>query len=111
MIPGTFGLLVAMALGIAVFGKLDGMTLAFGGSLIGVTVDYPTHQLHPVEPVGAGRVALAALAPARRDRSSMAALTTIASFAGMGFTSFPGFRELGALLDRRRRRGGARVAA
>jgi predicted exporter len=25
----------------------------------------------------------------------MAALTTIASFAGMGFTSFPGFRELG----------------
>ena len=45
MIPGTFGLLVAMALGIAVFGKLDGMTLAFGGSLIGVTVDYPTHQL------------------------------------------------------------------
>jgi predicted exporter len=94
MIPGMFGLLVAMAVGIAVFGKLDGMTLAFGGSLIGVTVDYPTHQLilWSLSERGESPWQLS-----RRLGGSlvMAALTTIASFAGMGFTSFPGFRELG----------------
>jgi predicted exporter len=94
MIPGMFGLLVAMAVGIAVFGKLDGMTLAFGGSLIGVTVDYPTHQLI------LWSLSERAESPwqlSRRLGGSlvMAALTTIASFAGMAFTSFPGFRELG----------------
>ena len=94
MIPGTFGLLVAMAVGIAAYGRLDGMTLAFGGSLIGVTVDYPTHQLILWSLSERGE------SPWQLTRRlglslTMAALTTIASFAGMAFTSFPGFRELG----------------
>ncbi|MFI5315831.1 MAG: MMPL family transporter [Myxococcota bacterium] len=93
-VPGLAGLLVAMAIGLVWFGRLDGMTIAFGGSLIGVTIDYPTHVL-----------ILWSLSEreespwdvARRLGGSlwMAALTTIASFAGMAFTSFRGFRELG----------------
>jgi len=94
MVPGLVGLLVAAAVGLAAFGKLDGMTVAFGASLIGVTIDYPTHVLilwslstHDES----------AWTVARRHAGSltMAALTTMASFAGMAFTSFRGFRELG----------------
>jgi len=94
MIPGLAGLLVATALGLYLFGRLDGMTIAFGASLIGVTIDYPTHMLilwslsdRAESPWTAARRLALSL--------SMAALTTIASFAGMAFTSFRGFQELG----------------
>src|SRR5262249_35756493 len=94
MIPGVVGLLVAMALGLAVFGHLDGMTIGFGGSLIGVTIDYPTHVLilwslsqRPESPWHVARRLTGSLV--------MAALTTMASFAGLAVTSFRGFRELG----------------
>ncbi len=94
MVPGLAGLLVATALGLLLFDHLDGMTIAFGASLIGVTIDYPTHVLilwslsdRAESPWSAARrLALSLI---------MAALTTIASFAGMAFTSFRGFRELG----------------
>lgn len=94
MLPALVGLLFAMALGLAIFGRLDGMTVGFGASLIGVTIDYPTHYL-----------ILRSLSPrvespwrsAQRVWLSLtlAALTTIASFAGLSVTSFVGFRELG----------------
>jgi len=94
MIPGVVGLLVAMALGLALFGHLDGMTIGFGGSLIGVTIDYPTHVLilwslspKPESPWHVARRLAGSL--------TMAALTTMASFAGLAVTSFRGFRELG----------------
>jgi predicted exporter len=94
MIPGVVGLLVAMALGIFAFGHLDGMTIGFGGSLIGVTIDYPTHVLilwslsqRPESPWHVARRLTGSLV--------MAALTTMASFAGLAVTSFRGFRELG----------------
>jgi predicted exporter len=94
IIPGMVGLLVAMAAGLAIFGHLDGMTIGFGASLIGVTIDYPTHVLilwslsHRTE---------SAWDVARRLGGSlwMAALTTMASFGGLAITSFRGFRELG----------------
>jgi predicted exporter len=94
MIPGVVGLLVAMAAGLAIFGHLDGMTIGFGGSLIGVTIDYPTHVLilwslseRQESPWHVARRLTGTLV--------MAALTTMASFAGLGVTSFRGFRELG----------------
>ncbi len=94
MLPGLVGLLIAVALGIGLFGELDGMTIAFGASLIGVTIDYPTHVL--ILWSLSNRVE-SPWATARRLSLSlvMAAATTIASFAGMAFTSFRGFRELG----------------
>jgi len=94
LVPALVGLLLAMALGLAIFGRLDGMTIGFGASLIGVTIDYPTHYLilRSLSPHAesswrsAKRVALSV---------TLAALTTIASFSGLAITSFVGFRELG----------------
>ncbi|HXC50667.1 MAG TPA: hypothetical protein VN634_07285 [Candidatus Limnocylindrales bacterium] len=93
-IPGVAGLLFALAAGLFFFGRLDGMTIAFGASLIGVTIDYPTHVLILWSLSKSGET------PWQVTRRlagslSMAALTTMASFAGLAWTSFRGFRELG----------------
>lgn len=94
MLPALVGLVIAMALGLGLFGRLDGMTIGFGASLIGVTIDYPTHYLilRSLSPH-----AESAWDSMRRVAFSivLAALTTIASFAGLAITSFVGFRELG----------------
>ncbi len=88
------GALAATTTGLLVFGHLDGLTLAFGTSLIGVAIDYPIHLLNhhrlaspPESPT----------ATVRRLRGPIAlgALTTMASFAGLSLTSFPGFQEIG----------------
>jgi predicted exporter len=92
-VPGLFGLVIALFLGLAAYGQLDGMTIAFGASLIGVTIDYPTHVLILWSLSRTGETAWQVT---RRLRGSltMAALTTMASFGGLAFTSFRGFREL-----------------
>ncbi|MFN2375406.1 MAG: MMPL family transporter [Candidatus Binatia bacterium] len=92
MLPSVTGILVAAALGIVVFGDLDGLTIAFGVSLLGVAIDYPVHFLNHLAVVGGSRrETVRLLAPSL----GMGALTTVASFAGMAVTSFPGFREIG----------------
>ena len=92
-VPMVAGLVVATGLGILVFGRLDGLTLGFGAALIGVVVDYPTFLLchlcfSPRRSDLRGTL--------RRVRPSIAlgGLTTMASFAGLGLTSFPGFRQI-----------------
>lgn len=91
MLPTLAGLVVPVALGSLVFGKLDGLTLAFGAGLIGTTIDYPTHLLNHFAMLGGSRRALVRhLAPS----ISLGALTTMASFAGLGLTAFPGFRQI-----------------
>ena len=93
LLPGVFGLLAAATLGILVYGQLDGITLAFGTTLLGLTIDYPIHLLnhHAMSPAheNARRVA-------RRIVPSLglAAGTTAASYAGLAFTSLPGFRQI-----------------
>jgi predicted exporter len=92
-VPMVSGLVVATGLGVLVFGHLDGLTLGFGAALIGVVVDYPTFLLcHLCFSPHRGDVP----GTLRRTRPSIAlgGLTTMASFAGLGFTSFPGFREI-----------------
>jgi predicted exporter len=93
-VPGLAGLVVALALGLAVFGHMDGMTLAFGASLIGVTIDYPTHVLI-LWSLSDGSETPWQLTRRIGGSLVMAALTTMASFAGLALTSFRGFRELG----------------
>jgi len=93
MIPPLAGILVATSLGLLVFGRLDGLTMAFGTILMGVGIDYSVHLLihqrlapGPLSPRAAAR----RLGPSL----SLGALTTMASFAGMAVTSFPAFREI-----------------
>ncbi len=92
MLPGIVGILLAIDVALALRGEIDGLTLAFGTSLIGVAIDYPIHLLlhrglaHGVDGV----------TTARRLRPSigLGAATTMASFLGLGLTDFPGFREI-----------------
>ena len=92
-LPMLGGLLAATGLGLLVFGQLDGLTLGFGAALIGVVIDYPTHLMchlcfspHRADP----RLVLRRISPSL----ALGGLTTIASFAGLGLTSFPGFRQI-----------------
>src|SRR5260370_4058499 len=82
-----------MAAGIALFGSLHGLTLAFGASLIGVGIDYAEHYFshHTVSPHPDGpeasllRIWLGLV---------MGATTTVFGLAGLAWTSFPGLREI-----------------
>lgn len=93
MVPIAAGVLTATAVSLLVFGRVHGLTLAFGASLIGICIDYPVHLFnhHVLEPEPGGPEATA-----RRIRPGLllGAGTTVAGFVGLGWTSFPGVREI-----------------
>ncbi len=92
-IPPLAGILVATAAALAVFGRIDGLTIAFGASLMGIAIDYSNHLLIHHGLVAAGtepRVTLLRLRPSL----VLGAATTIASLGGMAATAFPAFREM-----------------
>jgi predicted exporter len=93
LLPGVYGLLIATTLGLLVYGRLDGITLAFGTTLLGLTIDYPIHLLnhHAMSPLheDARRVARGIF-----PSLGLAAGTTMASYAGLAATSLPGFRQI-----------------
>jgi predicted exporter len=92
--PALAGVIVGMSACIAVFGRLDGMTVAFGASLIGSTIDYPVHVLNLWSLAPPGTSAWM-IARELRGSLTLAALTTVAGFIGLAATEFQGFRELG----------------
>lgn len=91
--PLAAGIAAALAACLALFGKVHGITLAFGATLIGVCIDYSVHLFnhHMLDPPHGGP-----RASARRIGPGLllGALTTIAGFAGLAWTSFPGLREV-----------------
>jgi predicted exporter len=93
LVPPLAGILVATTLSLLVFGDLDGLTMAFGTSLMGIAIDYSNHVLlhhglaQPPEPP-------ARIAARLRPSLLLAALTTMASFVGLGLTPFPAFRQM-----------------
>lgn len=93
LVPLAAGILTATTVSLLAFGSIHGLTLAFGASLIGVCIDYPIHLFnhHTLEPGSGG-----AAESARRIRPGLllGALTTVAGFVGLGWTSFPGVREI-----------------
>jgi predicted exporter len=93
LVPLAAGVLTATTVSLLAFGSIHGLTLAFGASLIGVCIDYPIHLFnhHTLEPAAGG-----AAGSARRIRAGLllGALTTVAGFLGLGWTSFPGVREI-----------------
>jgi predicted exporter len=93
LVPLAAGVLTATTVSLLAFGSIHGLTLAFGASLIGVCIDYPIHLFnhHTLEPAAGG-----AAGSARRIRPGLllGALTTVAGFVGLGWTSFPGVREI-----------------
>jgi predicted exporter len=93
LVPLAAGVLTATTVSLLVFGRIHGLTLAFGASLIGVCIDYPVHLFnhHVLEPAADG-----AAGTMRRIRPGLVlgALTTVAGFVGLGWASFPGVREI-----------------
>jgi predicted exporter len=93
LVPIAFGVAAATTVSLLFFGRLHGLTLAFGASLIGIAIDYPVHLFnhHLLEPHDDG-----AAGTLRRIRPGLllGALTTVVGFAGLGWTSFPGVREI-----------------
>ncbi len=93
MVPLIAGVVAALAACLLLFGTVHGLTLAFGATLIGVCIDYSVHLFnhHLLDPPNGGPEA-----SARRIGPGLwlGALTTIAGFAGLAWTSFPGLREI-----------------
>lgn len=89
-LPTGVGVLSGLAACLLLWGRVHGLTLAFGASLLGVCVDYPVHLLSHYRATGDGDGA------ARHVRAGLllGAGTTLAGFGGLVFTSFPGIREI-----------------
>ena len=92
-VPPLVGILVATSCGLVILGNIDGLTMAFGASLMGIAIDYSNHLLIH------NRLSASPETPSitvRRIRPSLmlGAATTIASFGGLAVTAFPAFREM-----------------
>lgn len=96
MLPHALGVLLAATVGLVAFGHLNGLAIAFGISLIGVSIDYAIHLLNHLALSPPGTDASRVL---RRLRPSLllGGATTIASLAGLAFGNFPGFYQMGVL--------------
>jgi predicted exporter len=92
-IPVAFGVVAGCAAVLAIFGRLHGITLAFGASLIGVSIDYVVHLYchHSiVHPAGGPAASLRAI----RRPLATGAVTTVAGFAALAASSLVGLREV-----------------
>ena len=92
---GALPVLTAMLAGatavILWFGSIHGITLAFGITLLGMTIDYPIHLFSHTGHDGGPRAGLKRIWPTLR----LSALTSCAAFAVMMTTGFEGLRQLG----------------
>jgi predicted exporter len=92
-IPVGLGVLAGCAAVLAVFGRLHGITLAFGASLIGVSIDYVVHLYchHSiVRPSGGAQASLRAI----MRPLATGAITTTAGFAVLSASALVGLREV-----------------
>jgi predicted exporter len=93
LLPGVLGILAGATAGLLAFGELDGIALAFGTTLLGLTIDYPIHLVNhcALSPRGESAPAVS-----RRIAPSLGlgAATTMASFAGLALTRIPGFHQI-----------------
>ncbi len=92
-VPPLAGILVATSVGLAAFGNLDGITMAFGASLMGIAIDYSNHVLIH-DRLDPGRHTPEQTVRRLRPSLTLGALTTVASFGGLAITAFPAFREM-----------------
>lgn len=92
-IPVSLGVLAGCAAVLAVFGRLHGITLAFGASLIGVSIDYVVHlycHYSIVRPDGGAKASLRAII----RPLATGAITTTAGFAALSASALVGLREV-----------------
>lgn len=87
------GIIAGLAAALAVFGEVHLLTLVFGGSLIGISVDYLFHyfceRTRPDRDVTA-EAALSHVFPG----ITLGLVTTLIGFAGLWLAPFPGLRQM-----------------
>lgn len=91
LLPVASGALAGIAAVSLGFGFVHGITLGFGVTLIGESVDYPIYLLTQTHPGSAADSTLARIWPTLR----LGVLTSVAGFSVMLFSSFNGFVQLG----------------
>lgn len=94
MLPAASGLLFGSAAVVVAFGSVHAVTLAFGATLIGEAVDYPSYTFTHSAPGETALDALARIWPTLR----LAVLTTVIGGLTMAMSSFGGLSQLGLLL-------------
>lgn len=82
------GLVVAATASLLIFGRLHLVTLAFGASLVGVSVDYAMHYLCARQALA--RVPLRQILPG----ISLGLLSSVLAYGAQLFTPFPGLRQI-----------------
>ncbi len=93
-LPIGAGLLAGCAASLLFFGRVHGISLAFGAALISVSVDYVVHlYCHDalVRPAGGARASLRIL----RRPLATGCLTTLTGFAALALSPLDGLREIG----------------
>lgn len=92
-LPLIFGVVVAMGITNTVFGSIHGLTLAFGSTLLGVCIDYPVHLVNHLRFGSRGE---GQQREGRRLTGSLVVgmLTTLAGYLMVGFSTFPGVKQI-----------------
>jgi predicted exporter len=90
-LPLLSGLLVASSVTLLWFGKLHGITLAFGITLLGVTLDYPVHLFSHLDPSEPSGKTMRRIWPTLR----LGVITTCLGFSVLVLTDFAGLRQIG----------------
>lgn len=93
LLPVATGLTVGVAVVGLVFGMVHGITLAFGATLIGVAVDYPSYLFAQTADGERLESTLARIGASLR----LAVLTTLFGALAMALSSFTGLSQLGVL--------------
>ncbi len=93
LIPVVLGTLVALTACLLIFGRVHVLTLAFGSSLIGVAIDFPVHLINHHDLGDEGRSPLDSLGDVLPSLF-LAGGTSILGLLGLGFSGFPGVREM-----------------
>ena len=92
-VPASLGLLVGVAVVQAVFGSVHAITFAFGATLLGEAVDYPSYLLTS----GAGTMAAGERRSAVARAMGLAVATTACGSLALLMSGFDGLMQLGLL--------------
>ncbi|HOU53906.1 MAG TPA: MMPL family transporter [Myxococcota bacterium] len=93
VLPVAGGLALATGLLSLIHGRVHGLTLAFGGVLIGAAIDYPVHLIHHLSHDRAFQESGRLPGPLRRSLWA-GFLTSLSSFGVLIFSTYPGLREI-----------------
>jgi predicted exporter len=94
-LPVATGVVIGTAAVSLVFGSVHGMTLGFGSTLIGETVDYAIYYLIQARGAAVAGTGWARWRDVHWPTVRLGLLTSVCGFAALVFSGFPGLAQLG----------------